>query len=178
MIPTMDAAHRFKLPARAVDLARVINHEAKADKPCPSNVELAGRLGCSPRYVATLMRTLTDAGVLYIAESRRGRYGGRAVEVVPSRRVAAMRERPRVPLDPTAQRCLGIIEEAFQAGQACPSNQALADYLGLSRPETVSDVIARLERHGLVRVLRPHRGKRAVTIVQQIDNQPGEEIAA
>lgn len=67
---------------------------------------------------------------------------------------------------------LASIEHAAEAGTACPSNTAFADELSIGASKG-SDIIARLERKGLIKVQRGN-SMRVVTIVATGKRTAGE----
>lgn len=64
-----------------------------------------------------------------------------------------------------ARRCLAILERAANAGDVCPTNEALASMLGYASSNGPSGLVNLLDVSGFITVERSHSG-RVITIMK------------
>ena len=67
-------------------------------------------------------------------------------------------------LSPALKRAYRLVERAAEAGEACPTNQAIAAHMGISSIGTASGYLSRLQDLGVIRVERG-QNMRCVTIL-------------
>lgn len=68
------------------------------------------------------------------------------------------------PLSAIDRNVLALLQASAEAGEACPSNEAIAEAVGFNSVAAPPGVLSRLERRGFIRVGRFQRS-RIVTIV-------------
>lgn len=75
-------------------------------------------------------------------------------------------------LTPRQQRIYDIIANAARAGKVCPTNKAIAKMEGLTSASAVADIIARLQRKGVIEVERFNRSRIIYLVDLDLETAP------
>lgn len=149
------------------DVLRALIEAADSGRPCPSGEDLARRFDLSgPKAALTVIGKLEDSGWISVDRTSRRRL---VVTITDSgKSTAGPPPRPEPPkgkaLADNDAMILALLEWAARTGAPCPSNNQMAAQLRWPAANTVSKMVTRLERQGIITVER-FNSARVVTIV-------------